>query len=217
LLSEKDSHQYDRAGHGQRHAEDQRSRPVPSQRPRKNETQDSGDYTLSNGSRDGNAAHSEQLFDVELKADAEHQQNDADLRQVLGQGCVGDESRRVRAHQRTREQVADDRRKADALGEVAQYQGRTKASRNRQDEIVTMHVIASRVSWGAPGADTRAAGALTRWSSEARGSDCAGTGFPRGTDGPWILSRALTILQRFCRRFPRDGVAALFARSARPR
>ena len=58
------------------------------------------------GHRD--APHGEQFLDVELQADAEHQQDDADLGELLGEVRVGDEARRVRPDQRAGEQVADD-------------------------------------------------------------------------------------------------------------
>jgi hypothetical protein len=40
---------------------------------------------------------------VKLQADAEHQQDDADLGELLGDFGVGDKSRRVRAHERARQ------------------------------------------------------------------------------------------------------------------
>jgi hypothetical protein len=85
----------------------------------------------------------EQLLDVELKADAKHQKDDANLRELLGQERVGDETRRIRTHQCAGEQVADNGRQTEALGDVAQYERGAKASRQRQDEIVGMHVVAS--------------------------------------------------------------------------
>ena len=39
---------------------------------------------LDDGAGDGHAAHRQQLLEVELQADAEHQQDDADLRELLG-------------------------------------------------------------------------------------------------------------------------------------
>ena len=95
-------------------------RPVPSERPREQRAQHRGDRALRDGAGNGDAPDREQFLDVELQADAEHQQDDADLRQLLGQRRVGDEARRVRADQRAGEQVADDRRQAEALRDVAQ-------------------------------------------------------------------------------------------------
>ena len=44
----------------------------------------------------GDPPHGQQLLEVEVQADAEHQQDDADLGQLLGQVAVGHEARRVR-------------------------------------------------------------------------------------------------------------------------
>ena len=41
------------------------------------------------GHRD--APHGQQFLEVQLQADAEHQQDDADFRKLLGQGGVGQE------------------------------------------------------------------------------------------------------------------------------
>ena len=59
---------------------------------------------------------------MELQADAEHQQDDADFGELLGQRGVGDETGRVRADQRACEQIADDRRETKPLGEVAEHE-----------------------------------------------------------------------------------------------
>jgi hypothetical protein len=83
---------------------------------------------------------------MELEADAEHQQDDADLGQLLGQRGVGDETGSMRAHERPGEQVADDGRKTEALCEVAKYQRRTEAPRQREDEGVSMHIALSRAT-----------------------------------------------------------------------
>ena len=40
---------------------------------------------LGNRAGDGDAAHGQQLLEVELQADAEHQQDHADLGELLGQ------------------------------------------------------------------------------------------------------------------------------------
>ena len=63
------------------------------------------------------------------RPDAEHEQDDADLGELLGQRRVGDEAGRVRPDQRARQQVADDRRQAEALREEAQDQRSAEPSR----------------------------------------------------------------------------------------
>ena len=62
----------------------------------------------------GDPPHGQQLLEVELQADAEHQQDDADLGELLGQRRVGDEARRVRPDEHAGQQVADDRATARA-------------------------------------------------------------------------------------------------------
>ena len=52
---------------------------------------------------------------MELEADAEHEQDDADLGQLLGQHPVRGEAWRVRSDDHTSEQIADNRRKAQAV------------------------------------------------------------------------------------------------------
>ena len=56
-----------------------------------------GDEALDDRAGNRHALHREQLLDVELQADAEHQQDDADLGELLGDVAIGDEPRRVRA------------------------------------------------------------------------------------------------------------------------
>ena len=110
-----DADEHDRAGHGERHAKDQRGRPIPAECPRKKRAQARGDRTLRDGSGNRDMTHGEQFFDVELEADAEHQQNDTDLGQLLGQSGVGDEAGGVRPDQRARQQVTYNRGEPEAL------------------------------------------------------------------------------------------------------
>ena len=89
------------------------------------------------GNRD--TSNGEQLFDVKLKADAEHQQNDADFGKLFGDFRVGDESGSVRADQSAGKQIADDRGEAGAMCEVTQNQGGGEAAGQRQDQIQVVH------------------------------------------------------------------------------
>ena len=98
-----------------------------------------GDRALRDGAGNGDPSNGEQFLDVKLQADAEHQQDDADLGELLGDLRVGDESRRVRTDQRAREQIADDRRQARALREVAENQRGREAAGERQDQIEVVH------------------------------------------------------------------------------
>ena len=100
-------------------------RPAPCRRPapadqsqpndaRQQRAEHRGDGALRDRAGNGDAADGEQLLEMELQADAEHQQDDADLGQLLGEVRVGDEARRVRADQRCRR--ADSRRSARGRG-----------------------------------------------------------------------------------------------------
>ena len=50
-----------------------------------------GDRCLRDRARDGDAANGQQLLEVELQADAEHQQDDADFGELFGDRRVDDE------------------------------------------------------------------------------------------------------------------------------
>ena len=52
----------------------------------------------------------QQVLQREMQADAEHQQDDADLGELVRELLVGDEAGRERAHQHAGEQIADQRR-----------------------------------------------------------------------------------------------------------
>jgi hypothetical protein len=106
----KHPYQDDRAGDRQREAEHDPRGPVPAERVRDAGAQAGRDEALCDGSRNGDPLHGQQLRQVKLEADAEHQQDDADLRELLGERRVGREAGRVRPDDDAGEQVADDRR-----------------------------------------------------------------------------------------------------------
>ena len=53
------------------------------------------DGALRDRTWDRDPAHREQLLEMELQADPEHQQNDADLGELFGEMCVGREAGRM--------------------------------------------------------------------------------------------------------------------------
>ena len=59
-----------------------------------------------------------------MQADAEHQQNDADLGELIGDILVGDIARRERAHQDAGDQIPDQRRDTQTLCERTQNKGK---------------------------------------------------------------------------------------------
>ena len=88
-----DADEHDGAGHRQRHAEHQAGRPGPAEGLCEPDAEQGGDRALGQRAGNGDAAHRQQLVEVELQADAEHQQDHADLGELLGQRGVGDEAR----------------------------------------------------------------------------------------------------------------------------
>lgn len=55
-----------------------------------------------------------------MQADAEHQQDHADFGQFIGEAGIGDEARRVRPDQDAGDEVTDQRRDAEAIGNCAE-------------------------------------------------------------------------------------------------
>ncbi|HEX2344385.1 MAG TPA: hypothetical protein VHI98_28185 [Vicinamibacterales bacterium] len=76
---------------------------------------------------------------MKLHADVEHQEDDADFGELLGERAVGGESRRLRADHHAREEIPHDRRQPKPLGDVAEHEGRSETAGCRQDEVCTMH------------------------------------------------------------------------------
>ena len=113
--------------------------PRPAEQPADSHPERGGDRALRDRARDGDAPDGEQLVEVELQADAEHQQDDADFGELLGHVLIGDEARRVRADEEAGEQIADDRREAEPLGREAQQARRAEPAGQRENQIDRMH------------------------------------------------------------------------------
>ena len=148
-----------------------------------------GDDALRDRAGDGDAPHRQQLLDVKLQADAEHEEDDADLGQLLGDIGVGHEAGRVRTDERAGQQVADDGRQARALGEVAEDEGRGEAAGQRQDQIEVVQVSGGGAVPPLPprackAPSPRAARGLRRWDY-ATSASLAGTVFARA----WACTR----------------------------
>ena len=77
---------------------------------------------------------------MELKTDAEHQQDDAELRELLGDVSVGDEAGGIRPDNRASEQVADNRGKAQAMCGVPEQESRRQPSSQGQNQVEFMHI-----------------------------------------------------------------------------
>ena len=73
-----------------------------------------------------------------MQADAEHQQHDADLGQLSGDDAIGDEAGGEGADRDPRDQVADQRGQAQAMGEEAEEerQGKTDGDGGNERDIM---------------------------------------------------------------------------------
>jgi hypothetical protein len=69
------------------------------------------------------AAHRPQVAQVEVEADAEHQENDADFGELMRGLGVADHTRRLWTQGDPGQEVANDRREAQPIGHEAHDQG----------------------------------------------------------------------------------------------
>ena len=69
-----------------------------------------------------------------MQADAEHQQDHADLGELRGERLIADEAWRVRADEHAGKQITDDGRQAQALREQAEHEGHHEADTENRDE-----------------------------------------------------------------------------------
>ena len=93
---------------------------------------DSGD--LQQRARDHDGPDRQQVLDREMQAHPEHQQDDADLGQLQRQVLVGDKAGRERADRDAGEQVPDQRRDPQPVGDRAEDEGETDAEDDRRDQ-----------------------------------------------------------------------------------
>ncbi len=99
--------QHHGAGAGEREAEDQRRAEMPAPIGGDADAERRGDGHLHHRARRGDVADGKEILEREMQADAEHQQNDADLGELIGKRDIGDEARRRRPDQHAGEQIAD--------------------------------------------------------------------------------------------------------------
>ncbi len=124
------AHQHDRAGDRERQAEDEARQMRPAQHPGEARAHQRGDGDLADRARHGDAGDRQQVLQREMQADAEHQQDDADLGQLGSKRGIGLEARRVRTHQDAGQQIADQRLHAQPVGD--QPEDEKRASDPRQ-------------------------------------------------------------------------------------
>ena len=80
--------------------------------------------------------HREQVLEREMQADAEHQQDDADLGELAGEILVGDKARRERPDDDAGEEIADQRRQLEPVRHGRQDPGECQSGDDGRDEGV---------------------------------------------------------------------------------
>jgi hypothetical protein len=78
---------------------------------------------------------------MEVEADAEHQEDDADFRELGRDPGVRHEAGRVGPDDDAGEEVAEDGGKAELVGEESQHQGDGERRRQHRDQLKFMHSI----------------------------------------------------------------------------
>ncbi|MCY1451591.1 hypothetical protein D9M71_684650 [compost metagenome] len=73
-----------------------------------------------------------------MQADTEHQQHHADFGQLVGQRLVGDEAGSERSYADARNQVTDQRRQTQLVGQRAENEGEPKANGDDVDQVGVM-------------------------------------------------------------------------------
>ena len=72
-----------------------------------------------------------------MQADAEHQQDDADLGELACERLVGDEAGRRRADQHAGDEIADERLQTQPMGERAEHPGKGQRNDDGGDQRVS--------------------------------------------------------------------------------
>ena len=111
--------------------------PAPHGQPSRRETtapQQRGDDDLPDRAGKGDAPHGKQVADGKMDADAEHEQDDADLGELLRESGIDDDTWREGSDDDAREQVADEGRHAQAHGDEAEQEREAQAGGDRRDQ-----------------------------------------------------------------------------------
>ena len=89
---------------------------------------------LGDGAGNGDLPYREKVFEREVQAHAEHQKNDAYLRELSGEILVGDIARRKRSDGDAGEEIADDGRKPQTMGHGRERPSERQGSDDGGDE-----------------------------------------------------------------------------------
>ena len=126
--------EHDGARDGEAEPEDEARAPRPAEQVRHHGAEQGGDRDLHERAGEGNAPHGEQVADGEVDPDAEHEQDDADLRELLRQSGVDDDARCVGADDDAGEEVPDEGGHPQPDGEEPEQEGQAQAGGDRGDQ-----------------------------------------------------------------------------------
>jgi hypothetical protein len=87
----------------------------PAEPPPETKSHQCCDRDLADRARDGGRSDGQQILEREMKSDAKHEQNDADLGQLWCQLGIGDVAGRRRSDQHARQQITDQGRHAQKV------------------------------------------------------------------------------------------------------
>ena len=126
--------EHDGARHRQRQAEDETAADRPTHRPGQADPEERRQGDLRDGAGNGDRPDRKQVLEGEVQADAEHEQDDADLREFAGERLIGDEAGRVRPHRDAGQQIAGQGRQPQAIGDRPEDESQNQSGDDGGDE-----------------------------------------------------------------------------------
>ncbi len=93
-----------------------------------------GDERLGERAGNGDGADREEVVEREMEPDAEHQKNHADIGELVGDALIGDVTGREGSDQDAGEEITDERRELEAVGDEAQAEGEPESYGKRRNE-----------------------------------------------------------------------------------
>jgi hypothetical protein len=130
--------QHDRARHRQGQTEHEARAHGPAQSPRERHPECGGDRDLRNRSGDGDAPDREQVFERKMQSNAEHQEDHADLGELVRNPLVGDIARGERADEDAGDEITDKRGKPQPLCQHAEAECEHQRNHDRRDQRSVM-------------------------------------------------------------------------------
>ena len=126
--------QHHRAGHRQRQSEHEAGAEAPAEQVRHAGADGGGGDDLRDGAGQRDVAHRHQVLDRKVQADAEHQQDHADFRELVREARVRHEARRERPDADAGDEIADDGRHLEDAGHQSEQQSKHEADRQQGNE-----------------------------------------------------------------------------------